>query len=440
MLTRSLPLAETAAALRSGELDLQSHVIDICDRVDRVEEKVRALVPETSRRQRLLDQAAEIGDRWPNPEQRPPLYGVLVGIKDIFRVDGFLTRAGSRLPAELHAGPEAACVTALRRAGALVLGKTETTEFAYFEPGPTRNPHNPRHTPGGSSSGSAAAVAAGFCPLSLGTQTVGSVIRPAAFCGLAGFKPSFGRIDRDGLIMFSESVDHVGLFAQDVAGLRLAGSVLCPDWQGVPGPRDWVLGVPEGPYLNQAGAEALAGFEQQVRCLQEAGYPVLRVNTLGDIAALNERHGQLNAAEMAQVHASWFDEYGPLYRPRTAALIQQGKQVTAAALEEGRASRTELRAELARCMREHRIDVWISPAATGPAPEGLSSTGDPAMNLPWTHAGLPALTLPAGRAANGLPLGLQCAAGFGRDEELVSWAEAAGRRLADPAWSGSASG
>jgi len=154
-----------------------------------------------------------------------------VGIKDIFHVDGFVTRAGTRVPPERFAGPEAASVALLREAGALIAGKTVTTEFAYFEPGPTRNPHNPAHTPGGSSSGSAAAVAAGLCQLALGTQTIGSVIRPAAFCGVVGFKPSFGRIPTSGLVYFSRTIDHVGLFTQDLDGMELAASVLCRDWQ-----------------------------------------------------------------------------------------------------------------------------------------------------------------------------------------------------------------
>ena len=150
-----------------------------------------------------------------------------VGVKDIFHAAGFETRAGSQLPPELLTGPEADAVGRLRAAGCLILGKTVTTEFAYYEPEPTRNPHNLAHTPGGSSSGSAAAVAAGLAPLALGTQTIGSVIRPAAFCGIVGFKPSYGRISPEGLIFFSPSLDHVGLFTQDVAGMSLAAAVLC---------------------------------------------------------------------------------------------------------------------------------------------------------------------------------------------------------------------
>ncbi len=141
---------------------------------------------------------------------RPPLFGIPIGIKDIFHVNGFSTHAGSRLPPKQLMGEEAKCVSDLKKAGALILGKTVTTEFAYFEPGPTMNPHNPNHTPGGSSSGSAAAVAAGLCPLALGSQTIGSIIRPASFCGVVGYKPSYDRISRDGVIPVSPSLDHIG--------------------------------------------------------------------------------------------------------------------------------------------------------------------------------------------------------------------------------------
>ena len=165
-------------------------------------------------------------------------------------MDGFPTKAGSKLPAELFEGVESDVVTRLKRNGALVAGKTVTTEFAYMQPGPTRNPHNPEHTPGGSSSGSAAGVAAGFFPLALGTQTIGSVIRPAAFCGIIGFKPSYDRIDTAGMLFFSKSVDHAGLFSQDVATMRLACSALLGSWDdGAGAPSDSLpaLAVPDGP-------------------------------------------------------------------------------------------------------------------------------------------------------------------------------------------------
>src|SRR5438445_9730295 len=257
-------LVETAAALRTGELDLLVCINQLCDLIDASEPQIQALLPETDRRARLLYEAQELQMSFPNPASRPPLFGIPVGIKDIFRVDGFPTRAGSQLPAELFIGPESDCARTLRSVGALILGKTVTTEFAYFEPGPTRNPRNLDYSPGGSSSGSAAAVAAGFCPLAIGTQTIGSTIRPAAFCGIVGFKPTYGRIPTTGLIKCSESVDHVGYFTQDVAGIALVASLLCSDWQPAAAETLPVLGVPEGPYLAQASPEALEAFEKHL--------------------------------------------------------------------------------------------------------------------------------------------------------------------------------
>ena len=187
MLTNLAPLDATVEALTRGEADLIAYIDEMCDRVEKFDAQVEAILPEPDRRNRLRTEAKELQKRFANPDDRLPLHGALVAVKDIIHVSGFVTKAGSELPPELFAGPEATCVSWLRDAGALILGKSVTTEFAYFEPGPTRNPHNLEHTPGGSSSGSAAGVAAGFCPLALGSQTIGSVIRPAAFCGVVGF-------------------------------------------------------------------------------------------------------------------------------------------------------------------------------------------------------------------------------------------------------------
>lgn len=416
-------LASVAASLHNGELDLQPYVDAMCDRVDRVDPAVQALLPEPGRRGRLHAEALALAQRFPESAGRPPLYGALVAVKDIFHVDGFVTRAGSQAPPELFAGPEAASVTLLRQAGALILGKAVTTEFAYFEPGPTRNPHNLAHTPGGSSSGSAAAVAAGLCHLALGTQTIGSVIRPAAFCGVVGFKPSLDRIPSQGLVYFSRSIDHVGLFTQDVAGMSLAASVLCRDWHGLPAPAGRpVLGVPVGAYLERAEPDALDMFWQQIARLEAAGVVVKRVPALDDIEALRTRHLNLIFAEFAQEHAAMYAQHAALYRPRTAEIVEKGQRVSPVELAEGSASTARLRQELETLMAKAGVDLWACPAARGPAPEGIHATGDPIMNLPWTHAGMPAVTLPAGLAGNGLPLGLQLVARFGEDEALLNWA------------------
>ncbi len=428
---RKARLATMAAALRSGELDLLEHTRAILERLEALELQLQAFVPEPGRHKRVMCAAEVLLERWPQPEARPPLFGVPLGVKDIFRVEGLPTRAGSTLPAALFEGPQAECVTRLQAAGSLVLGKTVTTEFAYFEPGPTRNPHNLAHTPGGSSSGSAAAVAAGICPLALGTQTIGSLMRPAAFCGVAGFKPGYGRIDATGVVYVAPSLDHVGIFAQDVAGLRIAASLLCRDWRQPSLPRQPRLGVVAGPLLEQLEAEGRAGFEAQLAGLQTAGYELKRVELFDDFDNMDRLHRALMACEMAQEHRAWFAEYEARYRPRTAELIRAGQRVAAETAQEARASRNQTRMMLQERMEADGIDLWLSPPATGPAPAGIASTGDPVMNLPWTHAGLPTVSLPAGRAANGLPLGLQVSSRHGEDELLLAWSETLAAVLAD---------
>jgi Asp-tRNA(Asn)/Glu-tRNA(Gln) amidotransferase A subunit family amidase len=417
-------LVEAATALHTGELDLLVYINQLCDLIDASEQHIQALLPETGRRARLLHEAQDLQMRFPDPTNRPPLFGIPVGIKDIFRVDGFPTRAGSQLPVELFNGPESACVRTLRSVGALILGKTVTTEFAYFEPGPTRNPRNIAYSPGGSSSGSAAAVAAGFCPLAIGTQTIGSTIRPAAFCGTVGFKSSYGRIPMTGGILCSETFDHVGIFTSDVEGMQMAASQICQNWDKVemqiPGDLP-TLGVPDGPYLEQASAEGLAAFEHQLSLLKKAGYTVRHVKALEEIDTINRRHSRLVFAEMANIHSEWFTHYESLYRPRTASAIREGQEVSAEELSVLRDSPTKLRMELETLMAQAGIDVWVCPSAPGPAPEGITSTGSPLMNLPWTHAGMPAISLPAGYAVNGLPLGLQCIGAFMADEALLEW-------------------
>jgi Asp-tRNA(Asn)/Glu-tRNA(Gln) amidotransferase A subunit family amidase len=416
-------LASVSAALRSGELDLFDYIESVCDKLDAVNPQIQAFLPEPNRRTRLRKDAEDLAQQYSLPEDRPALYGVVIGVKDIFRVDGFTTRAGSELPPALFDGTEAFCVQALRKAGALVLGKTVTTEFAYFEPGPTRNPHNLDYTPGGSSSGSAAAVAAGMCSLALGTQTIGSVIRPAAFCGVVGFKPSYGRIDPSGVIFIAPSLDHVGLFTQDVEGMILAASVLCKDWRTSDTERLPVLGIPDGLYLRQASPEALQAFEAQIARLEDAGYTIRRIPMLEDIAEITQQHRALMAGEMAQIHRDWFAQYESLYRPRTREFIQTGQQVTADILSANRDAQMRLRSELEMRMKAEGIDLWISPAAKGTATEGIQSTGDPVMSFLWTFAGLPTVSVPAGYDADGLPFGLQCIAGYMQDEQLLAWDE-----------------
>jgi Asp-tRNA(Asn)/Glu-tRNA(Gln) amidotransferase A subunit family amidase len=424
MYATPFPLAESSAELRSDERNLLAHIHAICDRIDRADPQVQAFIPERQRRARLVEEAIDLISRYPEPEDRPPLFGALVGVKDIFRVDGFDTRAGSELPMDLFDGDEAAVVTRLRAAGALIAGKTVTTEFAYFQPGPTRNPHNLKHTPGGSSSGSAAGVAAGFFPLALGTQTIGSTIRPAAFCGIVGFKPSYDRIPSDGLLYFSKSLDHVGIFTQDLAGMALTASVLCNGWDSATTIPDRmpVLAVPEGGYLHKAWPEGLDFYWETISKLEKAGAQVVTIPFFEEFDELDEQHRRMMAAEAAQVHEQWFAEYEYLYSEHMKEIMWTAATVDATELAEAQAARFILRKQMADALDAAGADLWVAPPAQGPTPEGIHATGNPVMNLPWTNAGVPALNLPVERTRSGLPMGLQLVGRFGEDEQVLAWA------------------
>jgi len=407
---------------QTGALTPELLIDNLCDKLVSWDNQVKAFLPEAGRRERLKQDLQELYTKFPDPENRPPLFGIPIGVKDIFQVAGFTTQAGSNLPPGILQGKEAEVVKQLKQAGALVMGKTVTTEFAYFDPGPTGNPHNLKHTPGGSSSGSAAAVAAGFVPLALGTQTIGSISRPAAFCGTIGFKPSYGRISAEGVIPFSKSVDHIGFMTQDLAGAKLIASILCGNWKEdlVAPKRKPVLGIPEGKYLDQASPEILAAFNESVQKLKANGYKITYIPAFFDIAEINAAHRLVNAAEFAEVHKEWYKLYRDKYHKASCDLIETGLKVSEEDLQNGMAGRLLLREELEKLSRENEINLWISPSAPTTATPGLSSTGNPIMNLPWTYAGLPTLTIPFG-FINDLPYGIQFAAGFRQDELLFDF-------------------
>ena len=415
---------ELIEELRSGELLLPDFLAQVEARFTQQEPSILAFIPDEQRFDRLYKEAEAAVLAYPDLIKRPLMFGALLGVKDIFHVEGFPTQAGSRLPSDRFQGIEAKSVSRLLDAGALFFGKTVTTEFAYFSPGPTHNPHNPEHTPGGSSSGSAAAVAAGFCHIALGTQTIGSIIRPASFCGVVGVKPTYDRISRAGVIPLSPSLDHVGFFVPDVESAVNAARVLCTDWdeptQPLKKPR---LGIPEGPYLQSVSQESLAHFEHIYKLLGEAGYEVQRIPAMTDFEEIRARHDVILSAEAAAVHADWFGEHEGLYSAKFTELIRRGQSVTHSQLQSALAARDSFRAELRRTFLDHNIDLWIAPSTIGPAPKGLDSTGDPVMNLPWTQAGLPAMNLPAGRSPDGLPLGLQVVGNWYKDESLLFWAK-----------------
>jgi Asp-tRNA(Asn)/Glu-tRNA(Gln) amidotransferase A subunit family amidase len=408
--------------LRSGQLLLPDFLSQVEAKFLEREPAILALIPEENRFTRLHEDADTLVLAYPDLIKRPVFFGALVGVKDIFQVEGFLTQAGSRLPSNLLQGAEAASVTRLKEVGALIFGKTVTTEFAYFFPGPTRNPHNPEHTPGGSSSGSAAAVAAGFCQLALGTQTIGSIIRPAAFCGVVGFKPTYDRISREGVIPLSASLDHVGFFVPDVASAIDAARVLVKDWVEADAPKRPALGIPDGPFLACASDYALACFNAICASLTQAGYELRRLPVMDDFQEIRNRHDVIMSAEAAEVHADWFMQHQDLYSPKFTELIKRGQSVTSPQLKDAFTARDAFRDQMTQTMNDNDIDLWICPPAVGPAPKGLESTGDPVMCLPWTQIGFPVINLPAGKNDEGLPMGFQIVGKWNSDEELLRWA------------------
>lgn len=418
----TLSLAPTVAGLQSGATPLLEYLADVEDRFRRLEPDVLAFVPEDGRFERLRREARSLLDKYPEPDDRPPLFGLPIGVKDIFHVNGFVTQAGSKLPPAVLQGDEAKSVSLLRRAGALVMGKTVTTEFAYFGPGPTRNPHNLEHTPGGSSSGSAAAVAAGLCLMAFGTQTIGSINRPAAYCGVVGYKPSHDRISKEGVIPLSKSLDHIGFFTSNVFDAEVIAGLLCYQWQVVVTSRKPVLGVPEGPYLERADDEGLAHFRESCRGLADAGFVIKQLPILPDFDEIYRQHNDIVAAEAAETHVKWFAEYGSLYHEKSVDLVKRGQTISAERLSQALKGRSILRQKLTHQMDEQGIDLWISPAAPGAAPAGLQSTGDPVMNLPWTYSGLPTLSIPSGFDRAGMPMGLQLTGRWYGDEVMLYWA------------------
>jgi Asp-tRNA(Asn)/Glu-tRNA(Gln) amidotransferase A subunit family amidase len=406
-------------------MDLQRRVEQVRERFEARESEIRAFLPEDGRFERLQRDARALGERYPDPERRPPLFGVLVGIKDIFHVSGWLTCAGSRVPASALQGPEADSVARLRRAGALLVGKTVTTEFAYFTPGRTRNPHDPARTPGGSSSGSAAAVAAGIVPLAIGTQTAGSIIRPASFCGVVGFKPSFGRISRAGVQPFAESLDTVGGFARTVEDVWMLVEVMTGEARPAPlePARPARIGLCRTPEWETAAPESRAAVERAAEAFARAGVEVREVRLDADADFL-----QVQRAIMAHEGARVFAHFRRVAREGLSdalnALLEEGEAIPSAEYRGLLAEAARARAAAAAVFAE--TEVILTPSAIGEAPEGLGATGDPVFNRVWTMLGGPAVNLPAGAGPHGLPVGVQLVAAPCKDERLAAaalWAE-----------------
>jgi aspartyl-tRNA(Asn)/glutamyl-tRNA(Gln) amidotransferase subunit A len=354
---------------------------------------------------------------------RGPLHGVPVAIKDIFDVAGLPTTAGARAFAHTRPDRDSGAVARLRAAGAIVLGKTHTTQFAYRDPAPTRNPWNPAHTPGGSSSGSAAAVAARMVPLAIGSQTVGSILRPAAFCGVVGFKGTHGLVPLDGVVPLAWSLDHAGPFTRSVPDAGIAMGVLAGreiEPLEVDGPR---LAV--APQLfERAEPELRAHLKVVVERLAAAGARVSEVTLPPSFADIHAAGLMVLQVEAATYHEALFARHADDYGSGMAELVRIGLTRTGTEYVAANRRRLAFREAMTPLLMAH--DALLSPTAPGPAPAGLGWTGDASLCAPWSSAGVPSITLPTGVAASGLPLSLQLVQAPGASARLLgiaTWCE-----------------
>ncbi|MEV0635914.1 amidase [Streptomyces sp. NPDC050619] len=401
----NLTLEETLGAITSGRTSPTEVVIATLERLDATEQDIRAWVRVD--RTGALNRARELDNGPVHPGGGLPLYGIPFGVKDIIDVRGTPTECGSPLRRGRIAAADAWVVDRLRRAGAIPLGKTVTTEFAYFAPGPTRNPHNLSHTPGGSSSGSAAAVAAGVVPLALGSQTAGSLTRPAAFCGVAGFVAPTGSWPTTGITGLSHTLDSVGLITPSVTDLRLVHGVLSEEPRtrtprsASDHPRLLVWTAAELGDVEKPMREALARTTEGARA---QGATTEDLNWAARTPALVTAHTTVMAYESARALAEE-SRHPDHLSPQLAELLSAGRRITnddyRTALSTAARARTDILTTLTTA------DAILAPAALGPAPHGLTATGTPVLSRPWQLLGLPVLTVPGHTDAEGMPLGLQ---------------------------------
>ena len=401
-------IVEAAAAIRSGEVTPLQLVQQCLDEVRRYEPAVHAwvLVDDEGARSTADALTKELRAG----RDRGPLHGIPIGVKDIIDVAGLPTRAGSSLTAAEPVQQDAEVVRRLREAGAIILGKTVTTEFACFDPSPTRNPWNLAHTPGGSSSGSAAAVASGMCFAAVGTQTGGSIIRPAAYCGVCGLKPAFGEMDRDGVIPVSAHLDHVGPIARSVADLEILYRAMTGGEALATTPRKQLkIGWLKDQFWNAAHAQTQQLMSGAIDRLGSSSIEIPQVGLPFSFAEVTAYHRTIMAVEAAAYHRSQFKQHQSQYGRNISRLIEEGFSTSEATYESARAHQKRLIAESKSWFND--VEGWIMPATPAGAPPDLSTTGDPRFNSPWSYVGLPALTIPYGLTAEGMPVGMQIVGG-----------------------------
>jgi aspartyl-tRNA(Asn)/glutamyl-tRNA(Gln) amidotransferase subunit A len=404
---QDLSLVEAAAAIREGVLSPYEYVRALLERIDKVEPQVQAWV--TMDRERVLEEARRCEAEARQKRFRGPLHGIPIGVKDIFYTAGLRTTMGSQPFAQFIPDHDARVVTKLKQAGALVLGKTVTTVFVFLDPGPTRNPWNLAHTPGGSSSGSAAAVAARMCPAAIGSQTVGSVGRPAGFNGLVSIVPTQSRISLDGAFPLAWSLDHVGGLTRSVPDLELLLDAISEtSIERVAAPPRPRIGVLREYFLDNMTPETRTLQDALLSKLAAANFRVdeVRLPARFDLALPALR--TIIRSEVASVHEQLFRDNPEAYGPKLRELVETGMLLTSADYLRARRLRRQYQRDMVRLF--DNFDVLLTPAARGPAPEGVGSTGDPIMNAPWSLADFPTMTIPYALASNGLPVGVQLSA------------------------------
>lgn len=393
----ALSAVDGVEALRRGALDLQSWIDALLERAEAHDSRVHAWTQTVAERRRRLADIA-------TPHRALPLTGLPIGVKDVIDAAGWPTECNSPIEAGRVAGESAAAVARLEMAGALVVGKTVAAEYAFMVPGPTTNPHDSARTPGGSSSGSAAAVADFQVPVALTTQTGGSTIRPAAFCGIVGYKPPFGCVPTRGLALLAPSLDVIGLHARNVADIALVAAIM----EGAPraietGWRPSFVVLQDGEAV-EVGAEAGAMLSESAARLHQAGAAVRQCPPPASFAGLDAAHRVIMSVEVARSFAARYaTRRGELSDPLTA-FIERGQKTNGDELAEAQAVVATARAEL------HALGdgaILLTPAAPGEAPIGLHSTGNAALNRLWSLLHVGVITVPAGLGPNHMPLGLQ---------------------------------
>jgi aspartyl-tRNA(Asn)/glutamyl-tRNA(Gln) amidotransferase subunit A len=425
-----ISIADAAAQIRGGRLQ-PLELVDRClAQIDRYEDRLHAWV--VVDREGARHTAALLGTEAAKGEFRGPLHGIPIGIKDIIDVEGFATRAGSPLRENHLARADAPLVAALRRAGAIILGKTVTVEFACFDPSPTRNPWDGplQHTPGGSSSGSAVAVALGMCPGALGTQTGGSLVRPASYCGIATCKPTFALLSTAGIVPVSYHLDHPGPMARRVADLAillecLLGGNLAESPSTPLPPR---LGLLEQFFMEECDAAIREATAAALQTLHAGGAQIEPVVLPGGFAEVASMHRRIMAVEAAAYHRAQFATHRQSYGPMIAVLLDEGLSISGVDYAAALAWQREFRCRVDLLFEG--VDALIVPATDTTAPPTVKTTGTPKFQAPWSCAGVPVVSIPCGVASDGMPAALQLVARAHHEAALLQVARWCEQQLA----------